>query len=379
MKKILFIASSQVSIPPMKGGAIEDIIFEIAKSLGKNFKPIIVSRSKFYSDDIECLNIPSKLRKNKLFGILEDINYGFKCIEAIKNKKPDIVHLNTTFTSIPIALFLSSKDRPKIIYTSHSPSWTVPDSEIGRINVFFSFLEGIVMKRVDVITAVSESMRTGIINKLGISPRKILTIPNFSKTINYKKYKWKKIHKIKGPIVLFVGKLTETKGIRYLIGSIPHVIKNYPDTKFVLVGALEHEQNLSSKNPWFGMVKTLGIEKNVNFLGSLSKEDLYNIYDASDVFVLPTMREGMPLVILEAASFGLPIVTTKISGIPEILDEKSAIFVPRKDSIRLANALIELISNSKKAYQLGKNAKKASINLRKEVVIKKFMKIYGEL
>jgi glycosyltransferase involved in cell wall biosynthesis len=127
------------------------------------------------------------------------------------------------------------------------------------------------------------------------------------------------------------------------------------------------------------MVKGLNVGKNILFLGPVSKEELQKIYASADLFVLPTLREGMPLVILEAASSGLPIITTKVSGIPEIVDDKSAIFVKRKDSKSLAKSIIKIIADQKKAKKMGKEARKKVLRLRKEIILKKYKNLYTNL
>ena len=381
MKSVMLICSSQVSVPPKKGGAIEEIVFEIAKHTRRKMKPIVVTRTRFNYNGVKCVKINSKIRKNKAAAILEDILYGFKCLEQINKEKPGIVHLNTTFTSFPITAFLKGDSKPKIVYTSHSPSWTVPDKEIGKINKFFNRIEAFSMKRADVVTAVSDSMRKGIIKKAGIDKRKIITIQNFSRPDEFSpKYgkKWQRSKKITGNIILFVGKLTYTKGIDYLIQSIPSVLEKYSDTTFVFVGSSEHEQKLDN-NPWYGMAKKLGVEKNTLFLGTVSREELPNIYASADIFVLPTLREGMPMVILEAMASGLPIVTTKVSGIPEIVNEKCSIYVKRKDSKTLASSIIKILSDPKKMRRMSKEARRASIRLRKEVVLEKYKNLYRSL
>jgi len=95
--------------------------------------------------------------------------------------------------------------------------------------------------------------------------------------------------------------------------------------------------------------------------------------------VLPTLREGMPMVILEAMASGLPIVTTKVSGIPEIVNEKCSIYVKRKDSKTLASSIIKILSDPKKMRRMSKEARRASIRLRKEVVLEKYKNLYRSL
>lgn len=380
MKRVMLVCSSQVSVPPQKGGAIEEIVFEIAKHVSKKMEPTLVSRTPFQHEGLKCVHIGSEVKKSKIAAIIEDFFYGIKCADAIKREKPDIVHFNTTFTSLGAMLALG-KERPKVVYTSHSPSWTVPDEEIGLANRIFSKMEAFVMRRADKVTAVSESMRKGIVKKAGIDTSKVLTIPNFARVDEFtpKHGKgWKKSRKIEGKIVLFVGKLTETKGVRYLIHAMPTVLKKHPDAQFVFVGGLEHEQELE-ENPWFKMVQELGVQGSAHFLGSVSREELPKIYASADLFVLPTLREGMPMVILEAAASGLPIVTTSISGIPEAVGTDAAIFLHRKDPNGLAYSISRVLSNPVLARKMGAASRKAALKLRKEEVLENYKNLYGLL
>jgi glycosyltransferase involved in cell wall biosynthesis len=127
------------------------------------------------------------------------------------------------------------------------------------------------------------------------------------------------------------------------------------------------------------MAKDLGISDSVRFLGLVDRKDLPKVYSAADLFVLPTLREGMPLVILEAAASGLPIVTTKVSGIPEIIDEKCAVFVPRKDSTSVSKAVIRILRNSSQAAKMGKASRQAALRLSKPKITEKYGQLYAKV
>ena len=216
--KIMYICSSQIPVPPEKSGAVEIIVHELTKYLQEKHDVYVVSRKATSGDIKNYVIVGSADRKNKFMRIAEDFMYGLKCIGKIRGMKPDILHMHTTFTAFPIMFFKAFlPEKTRIIYTSHSPAWTVPDSEIGIANRFFNMLEGYIIKRSDTATAVAESMKKGMIDR-SINKNKVITIENFTRHTARKSLKkeWKQKNKISGPIVLFVGKLTETKGFPYL-------------------------------------------------------------------------------------------------------------------------------------------------------------------
>jgi glycosyltransferase involved in cell wall biosynthesis len=383
MPSVMLVASSQVSIPPEKGGAIEDIVYAIAESLSKSqTKVYVVSPSGSSHAGINYVTIKSTKRKAKLAAILQDIIFGFKAFGKIRKIKPDVVHLNTTFTSLPMALLSRwLPENTKLIYTSHSPAWTVPDNEIGLANRFFNTLEAFVMRKAHAVTTVSDSMRKGIVAKASIDASKVATIPNFSRPDEFSpKYGkgWKKSRGIKGPMLLFIGKLTETKGIRYLLEAMPDVVKKIHNATLVLVGSLEHEQDLD-KNPWLRMAKDLGISDSVRFLGLVDRKDLPKVYSAADVFVFPSLREAFGMVIAEALASGVPIIASDIEVFREIVNTKCAILTRRKSHNLLSKAIIRVIENHQLASSMSKEARKAALRIEKDAIMEKYRLLYAKV
>jgi len=158
------------------------------------------------------------------------------------------------------------------------------------------------------------------------------------------------------PIILFVGAIYgHKKGIEYIIGAFPEVVKAF-DSELWIVG--------SSKNDNFynylkRLAKTLKVKGNVKFLGRV--DNVFSYYDVCEVFVLASYSEsetfGIPCI--EASAMGKPLVATDIlEKTGAVIDGKTGIVVPRKNSKKLAEAIIKLLKDKKLRKKLGKNGKK---------------------
>lgn len=166
---------------------------------------------------------------------------------------------------------------------------------------------------------------------------------------------FEKIKKPKKNVVLFVGAIYGyKKGEEYLIEAFAHVLKKV-DSELWIVGIIVNRK--------FGMllkdmVNKLGIKESVKFFGFV--DNVFSYYDVCDVFVLPSYSEsetfGIPCI--EASAMGKPVVATDIlerSG--AVVEKKTGIVVPRKNSKKLAEAIIKLLKDKKLRIRLGKNGK----------------------
>jgi glycosyltransferase involved in cell wall biosynthesis len=136
-----------------------------------------------------------------------------------------------------------------------------------------------------------------------------------------------------------VAELHERKGLKYLINAIPEVIKKFPNTKFVLIG------DGPNRSDFEHLVKKLNLERHVTFLGR--QKEIPKLLKSSNIFLLPSIREGFGLVNLEAMITPLPIIATKAGGIPEVVvNKETGILVETEDSKALTDALLKLIAAS---------------------------------
>ncbi len=141
------------------------------------------------------------------------------------------------------------------------------------------------------------------------------------------------------PIVGWCGRLSPEKGLTYLVQAATLLRRDFPDFLTVLVGdgalydALQEE------------ARSRGVESHFLFAGARS--DVHDVIRVFDVFALPSLREGLPLVLLEAMAASIPIVATSVGGVPEIVrDGITGLLVPPGDPVALADALRRVMSQT---------------------------------
>jgi glycosyltransferase involved in cell wall biosynthesis/GT2 family glycosyltransferase len=158
------------------------------------------------------------------------------------------------------------------------------------------------------------------------------------------------------PIVGMVGSIEERKGIKYLIEAASLVKKEIPDVNFVFVGA-PLPGNKGYQGKMEKLAEDLGLKDTVKFVGQ--KENVLDYLSAFDIFVLPSLWEGMSRVILEAMACGKPVIATSVGGTPEIIESgKSGILVPPENSSALLKVIIEALEDKEKLNSLAQAGKK---------------------
>lgn len=180
-------------------------------------------------------------------------------------------------------------------------------------------------------------------------------------TINPKKFK--RVKPLSGEEIIMSGRLVEKKGMRYMILAMKEVIKKYPHSILKIIGDGPLENELKN------LVKKSNLEINVKFLGSLSDKGYYNELENSVIAVLPCVitedgdRDVCPLTLQEAMSMELPVVSTSVHSIPELIDDGiSGILVPPKNEKELANATIKLLDNVELRQKMGKKGREKILN-----------------
>ena len=146
-----------------------------------------------------------------------------------------------------------------------------------------------------------------------------------------------------------VGRLNPVKGTEYLIRAVPEIVKRREDVRVLVVGDGPLRGDLEA------LVQFLGLEKTVTFLGW--RDDSVDIINALDLFVLPSLHEGMPTVLLEAMFLGIPVVASATGGIPEtVADGWNGLLVEPRSELSLSEKCIRVISHPHSANKRAKNA-----------------------
>lgn len=152
------------------------------------------------------------------------------------------------------------------------------------------------------------------------------------------------------PVIGTVARLHRQKGVVNLLRAAPQILSTFPEIKIAVVGDGPQSGSLRRE------AQRLGLEGRLLFLGE--RKDAASVMALFDVFVLPSLWEGLPFVLVEAAALGKPIVATAVDGVPEILEDgKTGLLVPPKDPSALADAVIRLLKDKKEAYRLGAMAR----------------------
>ena len=150
------------------------------------------------------------------------------------------------------------------------------------------------------------------------------------------------------PSILFSGRLILEKGLLYLIECAKYVCDKYPSASFVLAGSGPLENTLKKS------IEREGLSKNFALLGNLDRNKLLLHYQNSTIFVLPSIYESFPNVLLEAMACGIPVVATRVCDAPKIIkDGENGFLVPPKDPYALARAIVILLEDEKLRKRMG--------------------------
>ncbi len=245
-----------------------------------------------------------------------------------------------------------------VVWTIHNVEIlpTMPHWLIRAKRVVYRWLYRQLATRVDGFIAVSDEVRNSLLTQLGPIESKISTIANGIDTDIYRQISPTSIDlpqllqlQSLARFILVVGRLTEQKGHRYLIDALPTIIETHPQTHFLFVGDGALRDSLQQQ------AAAVGCATQVHFLGK--REDVPQLLVTCDMFVLPSLWEGLSLALLEAMAARKPIVATQVSGTVQLIQHQTTgLLVPAADSAALAEAIIELLNQPERAAALGEAA-----------------------
>ena len=154
-----------------------------------------------------------------------------------------------------------------------------------------------------------------------------------------------------GEVIGNIGRLSDVKGHTYLISAMPLILRSFPAAQLLISGEGKLSEHLARQ------AKELGVSDKIFFVhGSLQAADALAVMD---VFVMPSLQEGLGLALMEAMSIGLAVVGTEVGGIKDLLqDGENGLLVKPKDPEGLARAVKELLTDKTKRQRLGTMAAK---------------------
>jgi glycosyltransferase involved in cell wall biosynthesis len=316
-------------------GGLQQVVVNLCRTIDRErFDVIVVCLRALgaYVPEVERMGIRVRLVPQKQNGT--DYFSFLKLANILKEEKIEVIHTHNTqpFFDGTIAGLLAGVRT--IIHTDHARNF--PDKRR------YMFAEWLMSHFASKIVGVSEHTSRNLMKFERISAKKIVTIPNGIYGSQYKivvdKEKKKKELGIKGngPILGVGVRLTEQKGITYLLKAMPKVIREFPDATLVIAGQGPLEPQLKRE------AVELKVKDNVFFLGP--RLDMPEILKLLDIYVLPSLWEGLPMVILEAMASGCPIIATDVGGNSTAIQNRSnGSLVKAKDAQELSMEIIKLL------------------------------------
>lgn len=286
------------------------------------------------------------------FAPLEDLAAARKLAKIIKTDGIKMVHAHGYKAGLIAGLAARRADTPLTLVTLHD---YVINEGMGRMkHLYYDLVERYMPAMVDRITVVSQSLRKRVLEKGKVEGSRIDVISAGVRPASSSATASRRILNVKdhlalnsaAPLITTIGRLSVQKGIKHLLTAATHVLRDFPNAQFLIIGdgPQKHELEVTAEK--------LGIYKKVTFTGW--RDDVREIVAAADVVVLPSMIEAMPYSLLEAMAAGKPTVATVAGGIPEVVvDRETGFLVPPKKPLALSQAIVYLLQNKDVAVQMG--------------------------
>ena len=275
---------------------------------------------------------------SSIYGYKEQLKFPYR---ALYREKPDVLHI--PHCNVPLfyrgKMMVTIHDLTHLVYPEFLP--------FKLVHLYFKFIFWFVCKRADQIITVSESTKRDLLRFYKADESKITVIPlgigtefvkKTSSEIDYLHSKFNIPRDKK--IILYVGNLLPHKNLNKLLEGFAQM-KGRENCRLLLVGKVFDGRSRGTCE------KDLGIEELTIHAGMVSQEDLVNIYNLADLFVLPSLYEGFGLPVLEALACGTPVVCSNTSSLPEVGGSVAKYFDP-KDASSIAKALENSIDDKGK-------------------------------
>jgi glycosyltransferase involved in cell wall biosynthesis len=308
-----------------------------------------------------------------------DLKTFISFIKMLRKEKFDIIHTNLIRTDIIGRLAGRIAGVPIICTTEHGiHTWRVRGKTVERIiRRLYRYTGGFT----DRIVAVSEYVKQQLIIE-GIAPGKCQRIYNgvdINRFVPITEEEKKEFRKYLADfeydnLVGVVGNMVQLKGHIYSIQAVPKIIEQHPSTLFVFVGAGPLQEELEKD------VREKGLEKRVRFLGKLSAVTP-KLIASLDVLVQPSLTESFGLVVAEAMATGIPVVASKVGGVPEIVEDGiSGYLVESQNPVEIAEKVNNLLSNKEQGTAFGNAGRDLVVsNFSIEYTAEEYYQLYRRL
>lgn len=254
-----------------------------------------------------------------------------------------------------------------LVATCHN--WT-NDTAALRI---YCLLDHAILSRFHRVVAVSENVEW-FLRCFGLPRGKITRIPNGVDVAAFQRGQPTLRQGVRGGIlVATVGRLAPEKGLQYFLQAAQKVSADFPEATFLLIGEGPLRMELE------GLARSFGLHDRVCFLGH--QENMPDVYASIDILVQPSLKEAMPMTVLEALAAGKPVIATAVGAIPQlVLNNRTGLLVRPCDVTGLANSMARLLSDTGLRQQVGRDGQAwVSHHFSAEAMARKYLNVYEQI
>lgn len=296
--------------------------------------------------------------------------FGKRAGEIIRKYNPDIIHAHEWLT-FPAAIVAKKITGKPLVVHVHSSEFDRSGGHYPNQQVYQIEKEG--LESADAIVSVSNFTKNMLVDKYGINPDKVRVVYNGVEEFTPKTLSpaLKPLKDLGYKIVLYLGRITLHKGPDYFVKAAQKVLQFNPKTLFVVAGSGEMQEAMITE------AAHLGILDKMMFTGFLRGEEKDRIYQAADVYVLPSVSEPFGITPLEAIANGTPALVSKQSGVSEVL--KNVLKTDFWDTDDMADKILAVLNYSSLKTDLRNESSKELPNINWDQAARKTIDIYNQL
>ena len=329
-------------------GGITSYCMTLATGMKKKGHSIFIASSggqllgKFTDEGFQYIPIPIDTKKEVGPKILA---CAFKLLSAVRKNNIDIVHTHSRTTQV-VGCLVSRK------------------TGVLHVTTWHGFFKKRLFRRLfpcwaDKVIAISEPVKEHLISDFKVDEARVRVIHNGIDVVRFQPNRTREEVAIKtefglrgGPVIGIVGRLSDVKGHSYLIEAMRTIAGAFPHAQLLIVGEGKMQKELVN------LVTRMGIEKNVFFVHSVL--NTARVLSIMDVFVMPSLKEGLGLALMEAMASGLAVVGSDIGGIKSLIrNGENGFLVKPQDSAALSCAIMELLKDPQMRQRFGSEARKS--------------------